>query len=231
MADLKYGLPELLINIEMSIFSILHLWAFAWRPYVIAHQGGEVTDLYGSSKATYEGGRYGVKALVDAMNPLDLLKAIGRSARWLVVGRKHRMKDPSYQAHHERIGLQPPETGVTETGTAYEGAGGRSARYGRAQDEEGEILLAHAQSNPEIAHLSTSPYAEDSDKYLHGHPGRFYQQNAPSYDEVEHHNTAYPAHDATEHPYPTDGPLREQDPMPMPDPYRPPPPYPDNHHS
>lgn len=232
MADLKYGLPELMINIEMAIFAVLHLWAFAWKPYAIPNQGGEVTDFYGNGKVSYEGGRFGSKALVDAMNPLDLLKAIGRSARWLVVGRKHRMQDPSYQPHHETIGLQPPESGVVDNGTAYEGAGtamsaGRTDRYGG--DEEGAVLLAHAQSNPETAHLATSPYEEDSVGYLHGHPSRFYQQKASPYDESDQHSTANPSHDAVNHPYTADGPLREQVPMPILDPYRPPPPYPDDH--
>lgn len=235
MPDLKYSLPELMINIEMAIFSILHLWAFSWKPYAIANQGvGEVTDFYGNGKVTYEGGRWGFRALVDAMNPLDLLKAIGRGARWLVVGRKHRMKDPSYQTHHETIGLQSPESGVVDTGTAYQGAGGpvsagRTGRYGG--DEEGAVLLAHAQSNPELPHPSVSPYEEDSDDYLHGQPSRFYQQNSSPYEEPGHHGTMYPPHHDVDHPYPADGPLREQVPMPIPDPYRPPPPYPDDHHS
>ncbi|KAJ5134662.1 hypothetical protein N7448_000318 [Penicillium atrosanguineum] len=234
--DLKYALPELMINIEMFIFSIMHLWAFSWKPYAIANANqGEVTDFFGNGKATYEGGRYGMRALVDAMNPLDLLKAVGRSVRWLAVGRKHRMEDPSYQAHHESIGLEPPEAGVVTNATAYTGAaavpGARTTRYGA--DEEGEILLANAQSNPEAAHLGTSPYASDSDSYMHEHenPGRFYNNNnASSYDEFDHGNP-YLAHHDAQHPYPADGPLREAVPMPMPDPYRPPPPYPDDHRS
>ncbi|KAJ5099831.1 hypothetical protein N7532_006832 [Penicillium argentinense] len=235
MADLKYGLPELLINIEMAIFSILHLWAFAWRPY--ATQPGEVSDFYGNGKEAYSGGRWGFKALMDAMNPFDLVKAIGRGGRWLFVGRKNRMQDPSYQRQDETIGLESSETG--NTGTSYQGAGttmsgGRTGRY--AGDEEGEVLLANAQSNPEASHLGTSPYSE-SDEYLGEHSGRFYQsghghEHSP-YDDIEHQNVGYDyagAHDASAHPYPADGPLREQVPMPMPDPYQPPPPYPDEHH-
>ena len=238
MADLKYSLPELMINIEMFIFSILHLWAFSWKPYVIASQGGEVTDFFGNGKASYEGGRYGFRAMIDAMNPLDLLKAIGRSARWLVVGRKNRMQDPSYQPHLDTIGLEPPEAGVIHQGTAYEGAaptmaGGRTGRYAGPPDDEDAILLAHAQSNPEFSHLDTSPYAEDSDEYLHEPQNRFYQQQQqqPSpYYEAEQQNTAYEPHNPPNNPYPPDGHLREQVPMPMPDPYRPPPPYPESHH-
>ncbi|KAJ5573609.1 uncharacterized protein N7459_008036 [Penicillium hispanicum] len=232
MPDLKYGLPELMINIEMFLFSILHLWAFSWKPYVTANQGSEVTDFYGNGKVSYQGGRFGVKGLVDAMNPLDLLKAVGRSARWLVVGRKNRMQDPSYQPNRETIGLQPPEDGVSDNGTAYEGAGATIAggRYGAGPDEEGEVLLAHAQPNPEATHFSTNPYVEDPDDIFHTQSGRFYSQDPSPYDNMEHQMSAYTPHDATGHPYPADAPLREQVPMPMPDPYQPPPPYPEDHH-
>jgi hypothetical protein len=224
----------MMINIEMAIFGILHLWAFSWKPYVLANQSTEVTDFYGNGKSSYEGGSYGLRALIDAMNPLDLFKAIGRSARWLVVGRKQRMLDPSYRPQDETIGLQPPQEGseLTEHGTAYHGAGtamsgGRPGRY--TPDEEGAVLLAHAQSNPEISLMGTSPYASDVDDHVHVPNTRFYGQSASPYDDA-------PLHSDNSHsgplinPYPLDGPLREQVPMPMPDPYQPPPPYPDSHH-
>lgn len=236
MPDLKYGLPELLINIEMSIFAVLHLWAFSWRPYVIPNQGSEVTDFYGNGKVTYEGGRWGFKALIDSMNPLDLFKAVGRSARWLVIGFNYRLQDPSYQAHLETIGLQPPETGMVDKNAAYHGAGGTNGTKLAGQDdrycgdEEGVVLLTHAQSNPHTGPLGYSP-EDDSDGYLQPQQNRFYRQNNPSYDEADRYNTSRPSYDVADYPYPADGPLREQVPMPIPDPYRPPPPYAEDRHS
>ncbi|CAG7942588.1 unnamed protein product [Penicillium olsonii] len=232
--DLKTGLPELMINVEMAIFGILHLWAFAWKPYAL-NQSSEVTDFYGNGKTSYEGGRYGVRALIDAMNPLDLFKAIGRSARWLFVGRKQRMLDPSYRPQDETIGLQPSQEGnnLTEHGTAYVGAGpvvsgGRDGRY--ASDEEGAVLLAHAQPNPEIALMGTSPYASDFDENVHDRNSRFYGQSSSPYNDspLQSHQNLHA--EPLVHPYPSDGPLREQVPMPIPDPYRPPPPYPESNH-
>ncbi|KAJ5223534.1 hypothetical protein N7468_008076 [Penicillium chermesinum] len=234
MNDLKYGIGELLLNIEMFIFSIMHLWAFPWRPYVISSSESEVTDFYGAGKSSYEGGKWGVRALVDAMNPLDLFKAIGRSVRWVFVGRKRRTEDISYRQHNETIGLQT--SGVD--GTAYQGPAGSMSggRYGMAPDEEDAILLANAQSNPEASHLGTSPYGEEDD-YLHG-GGRYYPPHSqPSYyDPTPPHITPYEPHDAIHNPYPT-GPLTEQVPMPIPepsmpvpDPYQPPPPYPESFH-
>ncbi|KAJ5743026.1 hypothetical protein N7533_010128 [Penicillium manginii] len=240
LADLKYGLPELLINIEMAIFSVLHLWAFAWKPYAV--QPGEVTDFYGNGKDSYQGGRFGLKALVDAMNPFDLVKAVGRGGRWLFVGRKNRTQDSSYQQRDENnIGLESSQSATA--GTSYQGAGtaipgARKNRY--PGDEEGQVLLANAQSNPETGHFGTSPSYSESDEYLSEQPSRFYQNssghahahslaNDPSpYDDIEQQNLGY-IHDGPSHPYPADGPLREQAPMPMPDPYQPPPPYPDDH--
>lgn len=246
MNDLKYGIGELLINIEMFIFSILHIWAFSWKPYEIASSGSEVTDFYGAGKGSYEGGKWGMKALVDAMNPLDLFKAVGRSARWLAVGRKHRTDDISYQRQSDAIGLQSPDGSLGTQGTAYHGASAAMSggRYGVAPDEEDAVLLQNAQSNPETSHLGTTPYGEDSDGF-DGGGGRYYQQqhNEPSfYDPAPPHLPPLEPHGALEmpysqNPYPDDAPLREQVPMPIPeptmtipDPYQPPPPYPENLH-
>ncbi|KAJ5833692.1 hypothetical protein N7474_002003 [Penicillium riverlandense] len=224
LPDLKYALPELLINIEMAFFGVLHLWAFSFRQYA-TNPAGEVSDYYGNGKVSYEGGKFGVKALIDAMNPFDLIAAIGRGFRWLFVGRKNRKLDPSYRRPHETID-EP-----TELSTAYEGAGtdmpgGRTGRYGSAPDEEGEILLSHAQPNPEGDHLGASSYPYELDAGLHDLSGRYYGQGASPYDESEPHNPEYPG--TATNPYPDDGPLREQAPMPIPDPYRPPAPYPEN---
>lgn len=165
--DWKVGLSNLLITIEMAIFSVLHLWAFAWKEYSIDHvHDDEVTDFYGNGKVNYQGGPWGMKALLDALNPLDLLKAIGRSFRWLFVGRKKRTLDPSYQAPSEQIGLNQAGNVPTTVVTAYEGAGPFMAggRGNSPPGEEGEDLLSHAQPNPTLNRLSSglspSPYED-----------------------------------------------------------------------
>lgn len=230
LSDLKHGLPELLINIEMFIFAIVHLWSFPYKPYVISNQAAEITDFYGNGKASYQGGAFGVKALIDAMNPLDLFKAIGRGARWVFVGRKNRLQDPSYRPHHESIGLQPTESGVISQGTEYESpngtiAGGRTGRYAGSPYEEGEVLLAHPQPNPESGYTDSSPWIDEPDEDLHRQSGRFYHSHPSPYDYADHPDAAYSSHVAPANPYPDDAPLQEQVPMPMPDPFQPPPPY------
>jgi hypothetical protein len=105
LQDWNNALPYVLISIEMCFFAILHFWGFPWRPYMIA-TGPAVAN----SAQYYRGGKLGAKALVDAMNPWDLAKANARGLRWLFVGRKKRVGDPSYD-------LPKRETGV-ETGEA-----------------------------------------------------------------------------------------------------------------
>ncbi|RHZ44550.1 OSTA/TMEM184 family protein [Aspergillus thermomutatus] len=177
--DLKVGLPNLLICVEMAIFSVLHLWAFPWRPYSLANaHADEVTDFYGNGKATYQGGRWGMKALLDSVNPLDLAKAVGRSIRWLFVGRKKRTLDPSYQNQSEVIGLNTTSNGSGTNVTAYQGAGAvmagsRTAPYGTSPDDEGQVLLSHAQPNPTLpptGDLAPPPYDYE-------HDGRFYSSH------------------------------------------------------
>ncbi|PYH86507.1 DUF300-domain-containing protein [Aspergillus uvarum CBS 121591] len=166
--DLKVGLPNILICIEMAMFSVLHLWAFAWQPYSLLAQNSDVTDFYGNGKASYQGGRFGLKGLLDALNPVDLGKAVGRSFRWLFVGRKKRTLDPSYHTPTEAFGLNATENLTPPYGTAYQGptTALSAGRYG--SDEEGEVLLSHAQPSP--GGLVPGIH-DDSD------PNRFYSHN------------------------------------------------------
>lgn len=190
-----------------------------------------MTDFYGNGKSSYGGGRFGLKALVDAMNPLDLFKAIGRSARWLFVGRKARMLDRSYQPQDGTISLQPPQEGseLTQHGTTYVGAGATMSggRGRRTPDEEGAVLLAHAQPTAFVNH--SPPYGSElDDPYGHDTNPRFYGRSPSPYDRSPPRGNEY-LHTGPLAPYPSNGPLREQAPMPMPDLMQPPPPYSGNH--
>ena len=52
------------------------------------------------------GGPAGIKAFADAFNPWDVIKAIGRAFRWVVVGRSKRLQDESYKSHLEGTSLE-----------------------------------------------------------------------------------------------------------------------------
>ncbi|KAE8150006.1 organic solute transporter Ostalpha-domain-containing protein [Aspergillus avenaceus] len=237
-ADLKVGLPNLLISIEMAIFAVLHLWAFAWRPYGLQNST-EVTDYYGNGKPTYQGGRWGLKALGNCLNPWDLVKAISRSMRWLFVGRKKRTLDSSYRNRGEAIGLDTTNTvpGINVTGP-------RPAYY--SPDDEGDVLLSNAQPNPmshphgELSSTPPSPIDMENGRYhpthhrmsstallnpsthspvLHSPLGNHFTNPyiVPSDTESEHHPSPT-THNA---PYPPET-LQHQPPMPIPESYQPP---------
>ena len=103
--DLKVTLAALLLCVEMACFAILHLWAFPYAPY---RPGAKATfypspDLNnGTPLAENEsqppsGGFLGLRAIWDALNLWDLVKAFGRGIRWLFCGIKRRKDDISYK--------------------------------------------------------------------------------------------------------------------------------------
>ncbi|KAJ5911077.1 organic solute transporter Ostalpha-domain-containing protein [Penicillium subrubescens] len=113
LQDWNNALPYVLISIEMCLFALLHFWGFPWRPYIVSRD-----PTAGDSVQCYYGGKVGFKALVDAMNPWDLVKANARGLRWLFVGRKKRMADSSYDLPKRETAGESGETsspGLQET--------------------------------------------------------------------------------------------------------------------
>jgi hypothetical protein len=168
--DLKVGIPSLLLCIEMAIFSVLHLFAFPYKPYTqgLVHGSYPLSPTSSGPKMNElgpkQGGFLGVKALADAMNPWDLIKGFARGMRWLFVGRKNRENDASYKVSSFDINNPGNENDMTlgPTGlanTGYKGQGGlpianefRRSNFGMPNktpaDEERAGLVAHAQPNP-----------------------------------------------------------------------------------
>jgi hypothetical protein len=81
--DLRVGLPVLLLCMEMAVFALFHFWSFPDQPYRLRSK-------------QYLGGPLGIKAILDALNAWDIVKAVGRSARWIATGHKIRHQDASY---------------------------------------------------------------------------------------------------------------------------------------
>ena len=88
----------------MSLFAVLHLWAFPWTEYDVRRSKILPTEYPPGEplpdESAYKGGAFGHRAFMDSMNPWDLVKAVGRGFRWLAVGRKKREQDISYRKHH-----------------------------------------------------------------------------------------------------------------------------------
>ncbi|KAH8667481.1 organic solute transporter Ostalpha-domain-containing protein [Tricladium varicosporioides] len=209
--DLKVGIPSLLLCIEMAIFAILHLFAFPYRPYTTGADHGKYpvngSDQMSVNKlGSNQGGFMGIKALIDAMNPWDMVKGFARGMRWLFVGRKHRQNDSSYKKN------VPNENDMALDGARAEGYKVREeihlpianefrrSRFGmptvggpNKQAEEGAGLIAHAQPNPlnpssgytparerydaEGRDIGTEPLRYDGVRYTDTSPERFTSRN------------------------------------------------------
>ncbi|KAI1650802.1 DUF300-domain-containing protein [Daldinia loculata] len=203
--DLKVGIPSLMLCVEMALFSILHIWAFPYTPYLESAKTTyyPVSDpSQGASPRENEhgvkmGGFMGLKAFVDALNPWDIVKAFGRGMRWLFVGVKHRREDPSYQAKSGDIDTSYPmkpygagRPGVKSTENLPIATEFRRNTFGVQPGdpvpEESAGLITHAQPNP------ANPSRRQPDPYTEPGQAQFYDYpNAPagyagyaSYDDV-----------------------------------------------
>lgn len=156
--DIKVGIPAMLLCIEMALFSIFHLVAFNYRPYVIGSKNMLSESVPGETSSTlhYKGGWFGLKAMADAFNPWDMIKAIGRSAKWLFRDRKNRHQDISYSLSRKTTqgsdAMPERSNNPFNAQTAYGGAVKpnvhRPSHYGGGETSEGENLLNHSQSMP-----------------------------------------------------------------------------------
>ncbi|KAB2581021.1 hypothetical protein BFW01_g6619 [Lasiodiplodia theobromae] len=120
-ADIKVGLPNLLICFEMAFFAIMHVFAFSWKPYVIKKGdpfADPLEDGMGKKGKRYKGGFMGILAIVDAFNPWDIMKAFARGLRWLFVGVRTRTNDISYQARMQGAG-SPNSVEMATQSTTY----------------------------------------------------------------------------------------------------------------
>jgi hypothetical protein len=159
----------------MSIFAVLHLWAFPWRPYTIANQEMSNDPEYFGGKIVYQGGPLGLKAYLNAFNPMDLLKAIGRGFRWLFVGRKSRHLDASY--NQSPYSIKPDHGDSNIPGKQHTGYGGKGSAAELVErpgvyGEENEQLLAHVQSNPsgDVGIASSDYEAPENYETRYGRP-------------------------------------------------------------
>jgi hypothetical protein len=168
--DLRIGIPSMMTCVEMAVFAVLHLYAFPWNPYDLGKrheplpQGINTLPIETPKRYAYGPTR----ALLDALNPWDIVKACGRGFRWLFVGARNRRKDPSYQTKLETMSHQ--DTGYQ--GPTFAGNGEpamETAKLGRPTGKDGfddtdtSALLSHAQTNPYVwqdsaPYFSPSPY-------------------------------------------------------------------------
>ncbi|KFY62884.1 hypothetical protein V496_04339 [Pseudogymnoascus sp. VKM F-4515 (FW-2607)] len=165
--DLYVGIPSLLICIEMALFAIFHIFAYPHAPYKPGahHSGEENASKYPTGDpddlGPKQGGFMGARALLDALNPWDIVKAFGRGIRWMFVGARRRKQDASYSRDvRDALALQAHAT-EAEAGrgqdTAYKSPQGLpiAEEFSRRKfspteydGEENAGLISNAAANP-----------------------------------------------------------------------------------
>ncbi|KAH8884808.1 putative DUF300 domain protein, partial [Thozetella sp. PMI_491] len=173
--DIKVGIPALLLCFEMALFAILHLWAFPWRPYAddaptSYYPNPDLNSSLPSRENEHgprQGGFLGIKALWDAVNIWDILKAFGRGIRWLFVGVKHRREDVSYRTTRKNSatenGLDMDD--LQKTDTSYGGgpvgmhkAGAKSTDHLPIAHEFRRSQYGPNRPNQDPSQVQNSPY-------------------------------------------------------------------------
>lgn len=168
-----------MLCIEMAIFAVMHLFAFPWKEYSIKHTDPLTMSGsgYSGEAPKYKGGPLGIKAMADAFNPWDIIKASARGFRWMVVGYRHRTDDVSYQNPNKLNGntgyVGPTYAGSAEPATELrpsdDGRGRiRGDTLGTEVGEDDRAGLLRHTANPARME-SASPYRKyTNDEYATG---------------------------------------------------------------
>lgn len=217
--DIRIGIPSLLLCVEMAIFSVFHLFAFPWQVYDI-HRSAIVASesapgFLPDPKTAYLGGAFGSQALLDAFNPWDLIKAIGRGFKWFAVGRRTRENDISYQAYKISRPINPDPSDIDGTGNSRNlipngpftpGVISKQGRYQQVRggpDDDDRRLLSHQQAVPLSSSENIYPrpgmrLPDERDLYdgsssLHSHPRSDHHTPPSNHTRQPPHNLPYPS--------------------------------------
>jgi hypothetical protein len=158
--DIKVGIPSFLLCVEMAFFAFFHLFAFSWRDYTASSKVYQQEMAAGDgTPPDYKGGFLGIKAIAEAANPWDIIKAVARAGQWLFVGRRKRMLDSSYAVSrtatdetmdrdataYSNTKLNPLSGSTTYTGAKSGLRPGKAASYNLEEDQQ---PLVHGQPSP-----------------------------------------------------------------------------------
>ena len=142
----------------MAIFSVLHIWAYPWKPYDLQHSKLVLAEGGPEFEHGYLGGPGGIKAFADAFNPWDVIKAIGRGFRWVAVGRSKRLQDESYKSHLEGTSLD--SMNATDKAGRYQPLGGN--------DSQTNLSYHGGNRSQFLEHGSPNPKRNMGDTAYHG---------------------------------------------------------------
>jgi hypothetical protein len=158
--DIKVGIPSFLLCVEMAFFAFFHFFAFSWKDYTVSSKVYQQEMAAGDgTPPDYKGGSLGIKAIAEAANPWDIIKAVARAGKWLFVGRKKRMLDRSYAVSRtntdgtmdrDPMAYSNTKLNPLNSSTAYTGAkpGSRPGNAVGYSLEEDRQPLVHGQPGP-----------------------------------------------------------------------------------
>ena len=170
----------------MAIFAVLHVFAFPWKPYSIKHSYSDPVHqpgggFSGGGTLKYQGGRFGLLALVDAFNIWDIIKGTARGFRWMFVGFRHRHDDISYKTTKADPAYTGPTfAGSTEPATELRPSGSDGiARADPSVEDDRAGLLRHSGQMSRLGPYSNDEYnAGDNSQVDLGRPQQW-RQPAP----------------------------------------------------
>ncbi|KAJ9606590.1 hypothetical protein H2200_008598 [Cladophialophora chaetospira] len=129
----------------MALISMLHLWAYPLKLY---------------TRSSVEPDSNG--ALFDALNIWDMLKAIGRAGKWVLVGRKERHRDESHELVDKHtdgeIAEHRPGLGDTDQPSSDQLNVNAFPAESRLHTEEEDIQSKHLHLHRSELDLPTSVY-------------------------------------------------------------------------
>jgi hypothetical protein len=111
--DIANTLPELLVCCEMVLFSVFFFFSYSHRPYILHKPGLE--DGHAMAPRKYQGGFLGIKSLLSALNPMEILVGLTTAFRMLTgkmadrrQQKQYAMEDSQYRPHEGRRGAYEP---------------------------------------------------------------------------------------------------------------------------
>ncbi|KAH8888396.1 hypothetical protein GQ53DRAFT_795912 [Thozetella sp. PMI_491] len=111
-ADLHIGLPRMITCIETIFFSLFFHYAYSWRAYDLKRQESPVAVAAGEAgipfKSSYQGGPFGIYALLGMLNPSEIFEAIVFAVKMKTESRRGsrpRSTSPGYDQRDTLLGI------------------------------------------------------------------------------------------------------------------------------
>ena len=173
----------MLLCIEMAIFAVMHLFAFPWKDYDLSSPSYRNPIMapghgFSGAKPEYKGGKFGLKAWMNAFNPWDIVKASARGFRWLVIGRKYRHHDVSYRPSQVVSPIDVPRTPDAVLPATELLGRGRADTFDQTDDVQAGLLSSHTPSHAQNRTISPTPIRQES---YESQPGTYTAPAGPTY--------------------------------------------------